>query len=84
MTVDPERIKKLNSVLVDAENPPFNVLPWRHGVTENLRGTVKFIEKQSGEFACISKLNNREYVTVPFSLYLKLLASHRNQSSQKD
>jgi len=77
MNVDDDRLKRLTAVLANNEDEKMTLLPWRHGVTDSLRHTAQFINSQKDEFACITKIKDSEYVTVPCSLYLKLLHAHR-------
>jgi hypothetical protein len=84
MNVNDERIKKLTKALKNKKIADLTVLPWKHGVTDSLRHTAQFCRSQSKDFACISNINNKEYVTMPFDLYLKLLQSHKIAESLQE
>ena len=51
-------------------------LPWRHGVANSLKQTVNFIKMQDKDFACITRVQDKEFVTMPFDLYLDLLKTY--------
>jgi hypothetical protein len=76
MNVNDDRIKKLTEALTDKKKKKILELPWRHGVADSLRATAKFSANQTEDFACISRINKKEYVTMPFNLYLTLLQKY--------
>lgn len=85
MNINDEWFKKISNKLKKKKKDGLVVLPWRHGVADSLRHTVQFIRHQEDEdFACITKVNDGEFVTVPFSLYVKLLEAYRVSESLKE
>ena len=85
MNINDEWFKKISNKLKKKKKDGLVVLPWRHGVTDSLRHTVQFIRnKDDDDFPCITKVNDGEFVTVPFSLYVKLLEAYRVSESLKE
>ena len=84
MNVNEERIKKLTEALKNKKIADLTVLPWKHGLTNSLRDTARFCRSHDKNFACISQINNKDYVTMPFGLYLKLLQSHKIAESLQE
>lgn len=82
MTINDDEFAEIRRKLSDKKKKGLTLLPWRHGVAQSLKSTVQFIRQQSeDEFACITKINEDEFVTMPFSLYLKLLKSYQVDQS---
>ena len=85
MNLDDAWFKQIGDKLRKKKKDSTVVLPWRHGVADSLRHTVQFIRHQRDEeFACVTKINNEEYVTLPFSLYVKLLEAYKTAESLKE
>ena len=85
MNINDEWFKKISNKLKKKKKDGLVVLPWRHGVADSLRHTVQFIRHQEDEeFACVTKLSDGEFVTVPFSLYVKLLEAYKISESLKE
>ena len=68
-------IKKLTDVLTNEKKKQITKLPWKHGFADSLRSTVIFIRQfaNAARFACITKIEDKEFVVMPFDLYLELL-----------
>ena len=85
MNINDEWFKKIGDKLKKKKKDGLVVLPCRHGVADSLRHTVQFIRHQKDEdFACVTKLSDGEFVTVPFSLYVKLLEAYKVFESLKE
>ena len=85
MNLDDAWFKKISNKLKKKKKDGMVVLPWRHGVADSLRNTVNFIRQQEDdEFACVTKIEGSEYVTIPFSLYVKLLEAYKTSESLKE
>ncbi len=83
MNFNEEWLKKISNKFKLLKRDGVVVLPWRHGVADSLRHTVQFIRNQKDEdFACVTKVADGEFVTVPFSLYVKLLESYQKNEEQ--
>ena len=60
-------------------------LPWRHMMTSSLTQTIRLIKKQTEDFVCITTdQDDKEFVTMPYSLYLSLLQSHKIAESLQE
>ena len=85
MIIDEAWYKKIGDKFRKKKKDGLVVLPWRHGVAENLKQTVNFIRLQKDkEFACVTKIQEQEFVTMPFNLYLKLLEAYKIAESLKE
>ncbi len=84
MNLDDAWFKQIGDKLRKKKKDGIVLLPWRHGVADSLRHTVQFIRQQKDEdFACVTKINDSEYVTIPFTLYVKLLETYKTAESLK-
>ena len=85
MNIDDGWLKEVQKKLQKKKGDNLVVLPWRHGVADSLKNTINFIRQQKDDdFACVTKINNSEYVTIPFALYVKLLEAYKTSESLKE
>ncbi len=85
MNLNDEWLKKVSDKFKKKKEDGLVLLPWRHGVADSLKNTVNFIRQQKDkDFACVTKINDTEYVTVPFALYMKLLEAYKTSESLKE
>jgi len=75
MNVNDETLKKLTKVLTNEKKKEITKLPWKHGFADSLKSTLIFIRQfaNAARFACITKIEDKEFVIMPFDLYLELL-----------
>ena len=54
-------------------------------MTSSLTQTIRLIKKQTEDFVCITTdQDDKEFVTMPYSLYLSLLQSHKIAESLQE
>ena len=86
MNVNENRIKRLTKALGEKnKKKAMMTLPWRHMMTSSITESIRLIKKQTEDFVCITTdINDKEFVTMPYSLYLSLLQSHKIAESLQE
>jgi len=86
MNVNENRIKRLTKALGEKnKKKAMMTLPWRHMMTSSVTESIRLIKKQTEDFVCITTdINDKEFVTMPYSLYLSLLQSHKIAESLQE
>ena len=86
MNVNENRIKRLTKALGEKnKKKAMMTLPWRHMMTSSLTESIRLIKKQTDDFVCITTdQDDKEFVTMPYSLYLSLLQSHKIAESLQE
>ena len=86
MNVNENRIKRLTKALGEKnKKKAMMTLPWRHMMSSSLSESIRLIKKQTEDFVCITTdINDKEFVTMPYSLYLSLLQSHKIAESLQE
>ena len=86
MNVNENRIKRLTKALGQKnKKKAMMTLPWRHMMTSSITESIRLIKKQTEDFVCITTdVNDKEFVTMPYSLYLSLLQSHKIAESLQE
>tara|TARA_R100000773_G_scaffold26842_1_gene23272 strand:+ start:702 stop:968 length:267 start_codon:yes stop_codon:yes gene_type:complete len=86
MNVNENKIKRLTKALGEKnKKKAMLTLPWRHMMTSSLTQTIRLIKKQTEDFVCITTdQDDKEFVTMPYSLYLSLLQSHKIAESLQE
>ena len=86
MNVNENRIKRLTKALGEKnKKKAMMTLPWRHMMTSSLTESIRLIKKQTDDFVCITTdQDDKEFVTMPYSLYLTLLQSHKIAESLQE
>mgnify|MGYP003136673094 FL=1 len=86
MNVNENRIKRLTKALGEKnKKKAMMTLPWRHMLSSSLTNSLRLIKKQTEDFVCITTdQDDKEFVTMPYSLYLTLLQSHKIAESLQE
>jgi len=86
MNVNENRIKRLVMALGQKnKKTAMMTLPWKHMMTSSITESMRLIKKQTDDFVCITTdQNDKEFVTMPYSLYLRLLQSHKIAESLQE
>ncbi len=86
MNVNEDRIKRLTKALGEKnKKKAMMTLPWRHLLSSSLTNSLRLIKKQTEDFVCITTdQDDKEFVTMPYSLYLNLLQSHKIAESLQE
>ena len=86
MNVNENRIKRLTKALGEKNKKKAMMTPpWRHMMTSSLTESIRLIKKQTDDFVCITTdQDDKEFVTMPYSLYLTLLQSHKIAESLQE
>ena len=86
MNVNENRIKRLTMALGEKnKKKAMMTLPWRHMMSSSVTNSLRLIKKQTEDFVCITTdQDDKEFVTMPYSLYLTLLQSHKIAESLQE
>ena len=79
-----ERKDRITKKLHFDKNKPVAVLAWQHAVMNSVKSTLLYCKNATEEFACITKIGEREFVTIPFSLYIKLLKTYKSDEIDEE
>ena len=86
MNVNENRIKRLTKALGEKnKKKAMMTLPWRHMLSSSLTNSLRLIKNQTEDFVCITTdQDDKEFVTMPYSLYLSLLQSYKIAESLQE